>query len=192
MLQKTISNIYITIDTYMFHMLHKNSAWLVFSEFLERPEEKHQIRRISKNIDLATTSVKKHIDELKRQGFVSEGKDIFKYYKAESDNEKFKFYKKINSLDKIENSGLLKYIEDETGCEVIYLFGSTAKGEDTSKSDLDIYVQAPESDLNLQKYEEELGKKIQLFFSEDINALPLELRNNILNGIKLRGYLKVF
>ena len=136
--------------------------------------------------------MKKHIDELKRQGFVSEGKDIFKYYKAESDNEKFKFYKKINSLDKIENSGLLKYIEDETGCEVIYLFGSTAKGEDTSKSDLDIYVQAPESDLNLQKYEEELGKKIQLFFSEDINALPLELRNNILNGIKLRGYLKVF
>ena len=45
---------------------------------------------------------------------------------------------------------------------------------------------------DLEKYEKKLDKKIQLFFSEDIKKLPTELRNNILNGIKLRGYLKIF
>ncbi len=175
----------------MYLMLQKNNNWRVFKEFLEKPEEKHQIRRISKNIDLATTSVKLHITELIKENFVKEEKDIFKYYRANK-NEKFKFYKKINSLENIENSKILEYIEKKTGCETIILFGSTAKGEDTEKSDIDIYVQAEEQKLNLEKYEKLLNKKIQVFFSEDINKLPDELKNNILNGIKLRGYIKIF
>jgi predicted nucleotidyltransferase len=176
----------------MFHMLQKNNNWKVFREFLDDPKGKHQIRRISKKINLATTSVKLHINELIEQKLVIEEKDIFKYYEANFDNPKFRFYKKINSLDKIENSEILNYLEEKTSCETIYLFGSSAKGEDVKESDIDLYIQAPETKLNLDKYEKKLNKKIQIFFSEDIKKLPAELRNNILNGIKLRGYLKIF
>ena len=189
---KTKRNIYISIDTFMFHMLQKNNFWKVFKEFLEDPQGKHQIRKISKKINLATTSVKLHISELIKQNLVREEKDIFKYYKANFDNQKFRFYKKINSLDKIENSELLDYLEEKTSCEVIYLFGSTAKGEDTKESDIDIYVQAPETKINIEKYEKKLNKKIQLFFAEDIKKLHVGMRNNILNGTKLRGYIKIF
>ena len=185
-------NIYISFDTFMFQMLQKSSLWKVFKVFLEDPTGKHQIRKISKKINLATTSVKKHIDELIKEKLVIEDKDIFKFYKSNFENKKFRFYKKINSLEIIENSGILDYIENKTGCETIYLFGSLAKGEDTIDSDIDFYVQATEQNLDLQKYEKKINKKIQLFFSEDINEIPKELRNNILNGIKLRGFNKIF
>jgi hypothetical protein len=33
---------------------------------------------------------------------------------------------------------------------------------------------------------------VSLFFEEHFNELSKELRNNILNGIILKGYLKVF
>jgi predicted nucleotidyltransferase len=185
-------NIYISIDTFMFQMLQKSSLWKVFKVFLEDPTGKHQIRKISKKINLATTSVKKHIDELIKEKLVLEGKDIFKFYKSNFENKRFRFYKKINSIDILENSGILDYIENKTSCETIYLFGSLAKGEDVINSDIDLYVQSPEQDLDLKQYEKKLNKTIQLFYSENINKLPEELRNNILNGIKLRGYNKIF
>jgi predicted nucleotidyltransferase len=173
-------------------MLQKYSLWKVFREFLENPTKKHHIRRISAKIGLATTSVKNHIIELEKEGMVIEGKDTFKFYEADFENDRFRFYKKINSLESIEVSGLLDYIEEKTGAEVIYLFGSVAKGEDTSLSDIDLYVQSPETPIVLSGYEKVLGKKIQLHFSENFDDLPKELRNNIINGIRLRGYLKVF
>ncbi|MFH1511369.1 MAG: nucleotidyltransferase domain-containing protein [Candidatus Woesearchaeota archaeon] len=74
----------------------------------------------------------------------------------------------------------------------IILFGSCAKGEDTETSDLDLYIQSSEIKLDLGKFEKELHRRIQLFFSERIEKIPKELRNNILNGIKLDGYIKVF
>jgi predicted nucleotidyltransferase/predicted transcriptional regulator len=192
MICRILRNIYISTVTSMYHMLQKSNSWLVFKEFLDKPNQKHQIRKISKNINLATTSVKKHIEQLIKEKLVIEGKDIFKFYKANFENKRFRFYKKINSLDVIENSGVLNFIEDETGSEAIYLFGSIAKGEDLDDSDVDLYVQAPEKSLTLDKFEKKINKKIQLFFAEDISKLPSELRNNILNGIKLRGFIKIF
>ncbi|MBD3248802.1 hypothetical protein GF336_02040 [Candidatus Woesearchaeota archaeon] len=173
-------------------MIQKCSTWKVLSEFLKDPQKKHQIRGISKDIKLSTTSVKLHINKLIKAGLIVEKKDIFKYYIANFDNPKFRFYKKIDTLLKIEDSEILEYLNDILSPNTIILFGSCAKGEDIYGSDLDLYCQAEEKKLDLKKFEKSLGRKIQLFFSEDLNKLPKELRNNIINGIKLDGYLKVF
>lgn len=49
---------------------------------------------------------------------------------------------------------------------------------------------AKEKNINLDKYEKRFERKIQLFFSEDLNKLPKELQNNILNGLILSGFIK--
>jgi len=54
------------------------------------------------------------------------------------------------------------------------------------------HVQAEEKKLNLAKYEKLLNRKITLFFEENFSRLSKELKNNILNGIVLKGYIKVF
>ena len=45
--------------------------------------------------------------------------------------------------------------------------------------------------VNLKKYEQKLKLKINLLFKERLQDVSPELLNNILNGIKLSGYLKL-
>ena len=179
-------------DTYMCHMIQKCNVWSVLECFLDEPEKPHQIRTISKKIGLATTSVKLHVNTLIQEQLVKEGKDIFKNYNANFDNERFRFLKKINNLNKIENSGLLEFLEEQIAPDVIILFGSTAKGEDISTSDIDIFIQSKQKKIDLSIYEKKLGRKIELFIEDNLAQLPKELKNNIINGQKLRGYLKIY
>jgi predicted nucleotidyltransferase len=165
----------------------------VFREFLNEPIKKWHIRGLSRKIKIAPTSVKLHVNTLQKEGFVLEkNDDVFKYYVANFDSEDFRFYKKINTMINLRTSGLLDYIIRLCSPDTIILFGSCSKGEDTETSDLDLYIQGTETKLNLNKFEKLLNRKIQLFFSEAIEKIPKELRNNILNGIKLDGYVKVF
>lgn len=174
-------------------MIQKCSNWIIFREFLNNPLKKWHIRELSRKVKLAPTSVKLHLTRLMKENLILEKKDeIFKYFISNFDSEKFRFYKKINCLLSLDDSGIVDYINDRCSPDVIILFGSCAKGEDTDKSDVDIYIQSNEKKLDISKYEQLLGRKMQLFFSEDINKLPKELRNNILNGIKLGGYVRVF
>ena len=75
--------------------------------------------------------------------------------------------------------------------DVIILFGSASKGEDIEGSDIDLYLQCEEKKLDLEKYEKELKRKINLFFEKNFNKLSEELKSNIINGDKLKGYLRV-
>lgn len=176
----------------MFQMIQNCNTWKVLACFLDEPTKKHQIRQISRKINLATTSVKKHIETLIKENLVEEGEYVFKYYRANFDNKDFRFYKKINTLMRLKSSKLIDYLERTFTPDVIMLFGSCAKGEDTERSDIDIYIQSKGEVPDLKKFEEILGRKIELFVHENINNLPKELRNNILNGTKISGYLKVF
>ena len=177
----------------MLHMIQKCSIWLVLREFLADPVKKWHIRELSRKVKLASTSVKLHLKKLVREGLLFErDDDVFKYYIANFDSEKFRFYKIIDWRLRIQESGLAEYLNDRCSPDTIILFGSCAKGEDLKEGDIDIYLQCSKKELDLGKYEKLLGRKIQLFFSERLNKLPKELRNNILNGIKLDGYIKVF
>ena len=73
----------------------------------------------------------------------------------------------------------------------IIVFGSYAKGEDIEDSDIDIFVECEEEKLDLEPFEKQLKRKVQFHFKENFKAYSKELRNNIINGIILRGYLEV-
>ena len=61
-------------------------------------------------------------------------------YFANRENEKFKIYKIFHNRIKLEESGLIDYIEKELYYPTIILFGSKARGDDTEKSDYDLAV----------------------------------------------------
>ena len=123
---------------------------------------------------------------------IKEKKGIYPTYRANRDSEFFKAYKKSDLLLRIYSGGLLDYIYDSCQPDAIVLFGSGSRGEDIENSDIDLFVQSPEKRLNLGKYEKILNRGIALFFEEDFSRLSNELKNNILNGIVLKGYLKAF
>ncbi len=179
-------------------MLQKDNRYKILKAFFENPLPKGvglQLREISKKVGVAPTSVKKYLKELEQQNLILHEKHrIHNYptYLANRDSEYFKLLKKIDMVASIYESGLLDCLNDKCLPDAIILFGSTAKGEDLKESDIDLFLQSKERKLELKKYELQLGRKINVFFSEDFNKLSKELKNNIINGIILKGYLKLF
>ena len=172
-------------------MIQKCSIWRVFAEFAANPQKAYQIRELSREVKLAHTSILVHLKELKKNNLVKREKvGVYNAYIANFDDENFRFYKKIANMVNLKESGVVKELENKLTPDAIVLFGSYAKGEDTEKSDIDIFLASKEKKIELTRYEKKLNRKIQLFFSEDIGKLPKELQNNVLNGIILSGFLR--
>ena len=172
-------------------MIQKCSIWNVFSEFAKNPKKDYQVRELSRQIKLAPTSVKLHLNELEKEGIVKKEKaGVYKAYKSNFENENFRFYKRVYNIISLKESGLVEELERRTTPDAIILFGSYPKGEDTENSDIDIFLIAKDKKLDLREYEKKLNRKIQLFFSEDLNKLPKELLSNILNGNIVSGFVR--
>ena len=172
-------------------MLHKNKL-KIMELFFEEPVRNFQIRGISKLTDIAVTSVKKYLQELIKDGLVRKStKTLYPSYVADENSRMFRIYKQQIMIFNIYLSGLIDYLEDECLPRCIILFGSVRKGEYNKKSDIDIFVQSSEEGLELKKFEKQLKHKINIFFEDNLKNLSKELFNNIINGIKLRGYLKI-
>lgn len=174
-------------------MLKRSSRLKVLNIFFDSPTKEFQIRQISRKIRLAPTSVKKYLNEFVKERLALKiNKGIYASYMANREDENFRLYKKINAVISISSSGLLEYLIKKTMPDSIILFGSASRGEDIETSDIDIFIQAEEADLNLKKFEKRLKRKITIFFEPNFNKLSKELKNNILNGVVLSGYIRVF
>jgi len=164
----------------------------ILNEFFENPTKEFHIRELSRDLKIPKTTVSYHVNSFLKDEFIIKNiKGVFSSFRANETNEKYRFYKKEEFLKKLMESKLLDYLEREFNPKCIILFGSFAKAEYDKKSDVDIFVQAKESNYNLSKYEKLLKHKINLFFETNLNKLSKELLNNILNGIKLRGFIRL-
>ena len=151
----------------------------------ENPETILRVREISKQTKIPKTTVHRYLSFLKKSGVIDkENKLIITNYT--------KFLKTISIIKKLFNSGLIDYLEEKLAPSSIIVFGSARKGEYVKNSDIDLFVESTKRiDLNFSLFEKRLKHKIQLFIEQDINKLSNELFNNIINGIKLSGYVKI-
>jgi len=151
------------------------------------------MRELSRRIKLAQVSVINHLKMLEKEGLViREKKGVYASFRANTGNEDFKLLKKQNLVWRIQKCGLVSYLEEQLKPNCIVLFGSASRGEDTETSDIDIFVQAEETRLEVKKYEKFLRRKINILFEPQIKNLSKELINNIINGQIIYGYFKVF
>ena len=163
--------------------------------FFINPSKEHYLMDISRNIGLAHTSIKKNLKGLVKLGMISEhsekkGGRLFPIYRANLDNKLFKRYKLIHNLSSILESGLVDFIEEKLMPKSVVLFGSYSRGEDAETSDVDLFVECKGEELNIKIFEKKLGRKIELHFKENFALYPEELKNNIINGIVLSGFLE--
>ncbi len=176
-------------------MLQKSSMLRTAEFFFVNPSKEQYLMDISRNIGLAHTSIKKNLKGLVKSGIIREysekkGGRLFPVYRANLDNKLFKRYKRIHNLSAILESGLVDFIEEKLIPKSVVLFGSYSGGEDTETSDVDLFVECKKEELNLKIFEKKLGRKIELHFKEKFNLYPEELKNNIINGIVLSGFLE--
>ena len=174
-------------------MLEKYNRYKVLKIFLDSPTEKFRLREIARKIKISPPSVMNYLKEFESYGLIKKQvKGKIPFYLGERDNSEFIFYKKLSAMFELNNCGLVDYLWENLSPSAMVLYGSFAKGESIENSDIDIFVLCKETPIKLDNFEKKLNKKIHLIFRESLKELSNELKNNILNGIILKGYLKVF
>ena len=173
-------------------MIKNYNTYKILELFFRYPSKSFQLREISRLTKLGMPSIQDHIKILARESFIKKNKGaVYPNYSA-SKSERFRIYKRNHVLTDIYESGLLDLLENTFTPNAIVLFGSASKGEDLEDSDIDLLVIAKEKVVNLKKFEKRLNRKIHILYEGSINSLPKELLNNVINGIIIYGYLKVF
>ncbi len=173
-----------------------SNKYKVLSTFFDdlNPEGGLRLREISKKIKLAPASVKNYLKQLEKEKLIVSKKHRYLTYNTyyPNINKEFKFIKTKHTLTKIKEIGLEGYIYKTCLPETIILFGSASIGEDSADSDIDLFVLSPKKDLKLKTFEKRINRKINIYFQKSFDKLSTELKNNIVNGIILRGYLNAF
>lgn len=175
-------------------MVQKSSIGQTLEIFFQYPLNEFSLKEISRKVGIAHTSIRKNLILLEKKGFIEKrtekrGTRKFPLFKAKRE-KLFQREKKVSNLQNILDSNLISFLEKECSPRCIVLFGSYARGEDTEESDIDLFLETKAEKLNLEQFERKLGRKIELHFKEKFQSYPPELKNNLINGIVLSGFLE--
>ena len=175
-------------------MITKRIKEKIREYFFENPTRQLRVRQIEKELQAPLPSAIRYAKELENEGMLKKsGIAGVTLYSADRSSKKFLLEKKLYNIRILFESGFVDYLIEEYSNPAIILFGSFSKGEDIETSDIDLYVETSAAKkLLLTKFEEKLGRKIQLFCYNNIHQIKnKELANNIINGISLNGFLEV-
>lgn len=174
-------------------MIQKYSTYVVLEKFFDFPTRVFGVRELSRLTHLSQPSVQLHLKKLVKGKLIQKVKDrLYGGYKSNRENESFKILKIQNCVYRLHSTGCTSYIRDTIQPRTIILFGSCSRGEDVESSDIDLFIEAKEEKIDVRKYEKTFNRRINIFFKENFSELSNELKNSIINGIKLYGYLEVF
>lgn len=169
----------------------------ILRPFFESPSKKFGMRELSRLLKINHTTVRKYLNELTKDKFLSVQKEgVYTFYQL-VDSKKVLNLKLYYNLEKIRESGIVEDLEMFYDFPIIVLFGSYALAYDDKDSDVDIcLITNIKKDFSTKKYEKKLNRKvnIQLFDKiawEKIKNSNPALVNNICNGIVLSGELEV-
>ncbi|MBS3085540.1 nucleotidyltransferase domain-containing protein [Candidatus Pacearchaeota archaeon] len=174
-------------------MLEKYNRYKLLKIFIDSPTESFRLREVSRLAKISPPSVMSYLKEFEEEDLIKKQvKRGIPFYSALRDKMKFVLYKKISIIFELNKSGLIDYLWDNVAPKAIILYGSFSKGESIENSDIDLFVLGKEKPISIENFEKILKREVHIISEDSLNKLPKELRNNILNGIILRGYVKVF
>lgn len=148
------------------------------------------VREYARLQKISPPTASKKLEEMYKKGLLKKQKEkVYLYYFANKDSELFIDISRIYWKIVLTDSGFLEFLEKEFLNPLVVLFGSSAKAEVKPDSDIDVGVfLVSKKELKLDEFEKKMKRKIQLFMFKNIEEIKSEeLRNNILNGFKLKG-----
>jgi predicted nucleotidyltransferase len=175
-------------------MLQKSSMLTTGAVFFRSPTKAFTLTDVSRESKLAHTSTKENLRKLIALRLIQktiEKKGTRKFPKYMSSRTTgFVREKRLYNFYAIEESGIIQYLEEKIMPKCIVLFGSYRRGEDTEQSDIDLFVESKQQDADVKSFERKLQRPIQLHFNSRFMEYPTELKNDIINGTVLHGFLE--
>ena len=160
------------------------------------------LRGIAKPLKVSPTAISNALPELEIRGVIkvqkSKTMNLLSIELNRDDNKVIEL-KRVENLKIIYESGLSDFLFNEfPGCTVI-LFGSYSRGEDVwigdteeNRADIDIaIIGTKRKEIDLTKFDKMLERIVNINFYESWNKIHKHLKNNILNGILLKGSVEL-
>jgi predicted nucleotidyltransferase len=158
--------------------------------FFEDCYRRINVREYAKIIKVSPPTASKILNSLEKEGILLKEKDRnYLFFSSNKESKQFIDLSRIYWYLKLNK--LISYIDNIVIQPTIVLFGSLSKAEATPNSDIDLAVFGHKKPINLENFEKQLKRKIQLFWFVSLKEIANEeLKNNILNGYILNGRLK--
>lgn len=180
-------------------LYEKTAKSKILEVLFKYPEKEFSLSDLAKEAGVAKANIGNILDEFQKIGLVTIEK-LSKIWRIQANqtNLLFRRSKIVYNLSFIYRSGLVEFLADHfNNPKAIVLFGSFRKGEDLSKSDIDIAIESDEAKdyqtsglRELSEFEKIIGRKIQIHVFNRKN-IDINVFNNIANGILLWGFLEV-
>jgi len=175
----------------------KDAVAQIKDYFFQHPTTTIHLRELARQTGLSPPAVKRGAERLVKEGLLRREKGRAVTNFQAKDDERFRSEKQAWNINQLFTSGLIDHLEEALAHPTIILFGSYARGEDWEESDIDLFLITDEQrELHLTAYENKLKRTIQTFIHattafQELCANNPELMNNVLNGLTLRGFVKV-
>ena len=159
--------------------------------FIEDCYRRINVREYSRLMKISPPTASKTLFECSKEGLllIEKERNYIFYYANKND----KIFIDLSRMYwKIKLGALINFLDENLTNPSIILFGSLSKSETKENSDIDLCVIGHKKELNLKIFENNLRRKIQLFFYSSIEDIKnKELANNIINGYILKGRFKL-
>jgi len=160
-----------------------------------RAGESFNARNLSKYLEVSQTAISKALPLLEKKQYIiinREKESNRLIISLNRNRENMINLKRVENLSLLYTSGLVDYLKEKYPESTIVLFGSYSFGEDISTSDIDLAILgAKKKEIKLDYYEKILEKKVSLNYYDSIGKININLRENIINGILLKGGLEL-
>ena len=143
---------------------------------------------------VSPTAIGKSLPALEKEGIVTifHGKTNLNLVTLNRDSRRVLDLKRAENMKMLYESGLPAYLEENLPGVTIVLFGSYSKGDDISRSDIDIAVIGrKQKDLDMNVFQKSLQKEIRINYYGSIKDVNHLLLSSICNGIVLSGGIEL-
>ena len=126
----------------MIQLYQKIRQLNVLKLFIEHPHNSYYLRESARLLQMDPMTVKRALDVLVADGILLRTKEKNQIlYKANIENPAFRYMKIAYNLSLLQKKGVVEFLNDHMSTITsILLFGSYAKGENDSESDVDILI----------------------------------------------------
>ena len=169
----------------------------VLEVFLNEPAKQWHFLDIAHAANLSEPSTNKWLQKLLKEQLVQRVKPRGKmpYFIAHFKHDRYRARKKLYALQKLYDSGLLEKLQSLKNAKAVVIFGSFARSDWNTQSDVDIFVLGDPEDLRFGRLWSGLGYRgkarglqVHSYKSiEYVRNIHSGLMKNVVNGYFVKG-----
>ena len=148
----------------MIQAYRKVTQLRVLALFFETPDEGFYLREMGRILDISPMTVKRALKLLVKDGLiVKEERKNQILYRANTESQVFRYAKISYNLAVLEDKDLVEDLLDNVpGVSSMILYGSYAKGENDTHSDLDILIISTAKKIDTDKISKNIGVEVNV------------------------------